>query len=88
MLDWMKKAGIRREELAVRLGVSTGTILNILSGRRPSRHIVITLAHVMGCPEADLLPYHRATKTRPSHREYPGKGAMRQTEAFEKDEAV
>lgn len=53
---WLIKQNWKPERLAVRLGVSAGTIYRILSGQYvPSKPIIIALAAVMKCAEEDLL---------------------------------
>lgn len=50
---WLEKMGMRQEELAVRLGMSMGTVQRILSGKA-NRRTIIALAHIMDIEESEL----------------------------------
>lgn len=55
--EWMEENGMRPEELAVKLGVGTGTINRMTSGRKVSTPTVKLVAILMGVQvEALLLP--------------------------------
>lgn len=60
--QWLKERNMRPEELAVRLGVSMGTINKIFAGRPVMKPIIIALASIMGCEETELCPTPKMQK--------------------------
>lgn len=53
---WVKKQGLKREQLAVRLGISISTVDKILAGEDNLRYpTIIALSYLMGVKESQLV---------------------------------
>lgn len=48
-------SGYTRVHVAKEIGISVGTLANVLNGQRPSSRIVKLLSHVLDCDESELL---------------------------------
>jgi transcriptional regulator with XRE-family HTH domain len=53
--EWMTANDIKPEQLAVKIGVSYGTIRNLLAGKKPFRPTITVLANLMGVSEETLM---------------------------------
>jgi transcriptional regulator with XRE-family HTH domain len=54
---WMKEQGIKPEQLAVKIGVSYGTIRNLMAGKKNTfRPTITVLSRLMGVSEETLMP--------------------------------